>query len=484
MRTLAAVLGLGVALWAGWVQAAGQPNILIMIADDLGQRDLGCYRQGEESFYETPNLDRLAAQGVCFTHGYSSNPVCSPSRYALQTGRWPTRAGLTNFLNGTRVERFAGAPLRRRIDAAETTLAEALGPAGYRRVFAGKWHLGPDPADWPEHHGYDENLGGWAGGQPRSGFAPFANPRLPDAQPGEFLTTRLASESIAAMRRARQAGKPFLLVPSFYQVHTPLEAPRELIEKYQAKARRLGLVDRFGDEDQHHVSQPGARKVRQTQSHAVYAAMVEALDTAAGRLLAALDELGVAGETLVIFTSDNGGLSTAEGSPTSNLPLRGGKGWVFEGGIRVPFIVRWPAVAPPGRTEATPVSTVDIFPTVLAAAGVAAADVDGVNLAPLRRGGTLAPRDLFWHYPHYANQGGFPGGAIRAGDWKLVENYETGATALYNLTADPGESTDLAALHPERVTQLRGRLHEWYRQTGAMFLRARDDGGPQPWRPE
>ena len=461
--------------------AESPPNILVILADDLGQRDLVCYNP--DSFHETPALDRLASQGVRFTDGYAANPVCSPTRYALMTGKWPTRSGLTNWLAGMRAETFQGAPLTRRLPADETTIAEALKPAGYETTFVGKWHLGDEPADWPEHHGFDVNVAGCGKGHPQSWFAPYGNPRLDDGPEGEYLTERLATETIARLKEAKQSGKPFLLTHCFYQVHTPLKAPGELVEKYQAKAKRLGLKDEFAPEKQYFLPLDKPRLVRQNQSLPVYAAMVEAMDHATGRILAALDELDLAGNTLVIFSSDNGGLSTSKGSPTSNLPFRGGKGWVYEGGIREPFIVRWPGVAPAGKVDSTPVTTLDIFPTAIAAAGLPASATDGMDLAPLLRGGDLPERDLFWHYPHYGNQGGFPGGAIRSGDWKLVENYEDGSVALYDLSKDAGERNDLAAGETTRVTAMRKRLHEWYRVTGAKFLRQKK-GGPEPWRPE
>lgn len=465
---------------SAWNSSAAPANVLVLFADDLGQRDLVCYHP--ESFYETPNLDKLAAQGVRFTDGYAANPVCSPTRYALATGKWPTRSGLTNWLAGMRVEKFRGAPLTRELPASETTLAEALRPAGYHNTYVGKWHLGEKETDWPEHHGFHHNAGGYRAGHPKNWFSPYQNPRLKDGPDGEYLTDRLADESIAALRKAKASGKPFFLCHSFYQVHTPLKAPDDLVEKYRLKAEKLGIKERFGAETQHFVSEKGPRRVREVQGLPVYAAMVEAMDRSAGKILAALDELGLAENTLVIFTSDNGGLSTSEGHPTSNLPFRGGKGWVYEGGIRVPFLLRWPGVAPAGKVEATPVSTIDIVPTALAAAGLEAAGVDGKDLTPLLRGGDLAERDLFWHYPHYGNQGGFPGGAIRSGKWKLVENYEDGRTSLYDLSKDAGERADLAGGQKERVAAMTAKLHAWYRETGAKFLSAKKDG-PAPWKP-
>jgi arylsulfatase A-like enzyme len=465
--------------------AAKPRNVLIFLADDYGYMDMGA--NNPQTFYETPNFDRLAATGVRFTSGYAANPVCSPTRYSMQTGRYPTRAGLTNWLAGMRVERFQNAPLTLQMALEETTLAEVLRPAGYRTGFVGKWHLGEEEKFWPEAQGYDVNIGGFSKGSPPSYFSPYKNPRLADGPPGEHLTMRLADETAALIGKFAAEGKPFLIHHCSYDVHTPLQAPKDLIEKYRAKAARLGLKDAFAEEKQYHVNAKGPRQVRTVQSHAVYAAMVESMDRALGRILAKLDELGIADSTLVVFTSDNGGLSTAEGSPTSNLPLRGGKGWVYEGGIREPFVVRMPGAAlRPGTVSDVPVMSIDLFATALDFAGVkkpAGLTLDGLSLVPLLRGGPAPARDaLYWHYPHYSNQGGFPGGAIRMGDWKLVENYEDGAVALYNLHDDIGERHDLASAQPARVKAMRDKLHAWYRETGAKFLRAKD-GGPQPWSP-
>ncbi len=477
----------GVGAWSPASAAPDpRPNLLILLADDLGAMDVGF--NNPRTFYETPHLDRLAREGVRFTAGYASCPVCSPTRFALQTGRYATRTGVTNWLFGVRDERFMGAELARAMPLTETTLAEVLRPAGYRTAFVGKWHLGDEEKFWPERRGYDINVAGNTQGAPSSYFAPYGNPRLTDGPPGEFLTERLATETTRLLERFKEEGGPFLLVHSFYQVHTPLQAPAALIAKYEAKAARLGLDPQgeFSGEKQYHVSAKAPRRVRRTQSLPVYAAMVEATDTAAGRILQKLADLGLAGNTLVIFTSDNGGLATAEGSPTSNLPLRGGKGWLYEGGIREPFVARWPAALPGGGDCATPVSTLDIFPTVLEAARVARPAglvLDGRSLLPAARGEPPPDRDLFWHYPHYSNQGGFPGGAIQRARLKLIENYEDGAVALYDLAADPGEQNDLAARRPDDVNQLRARLHAWYRETGAKFLR-QNPGGPAPWRPE
>ncbi|MPZ20202.1 MAG: sulfatase-like hydrolase/transferase [Luteitalea sp.] len=463
-----------------------RPNIVFFLVDDLGYMDIGA--NNPQTFYETPHVDRLASEGLRFTTGYAVNPVCSPTRYSLMTGKYPTRVAATNFFTGTREGWFKPAPLSDRMPLGEITLAEALRAVGYRTAFLGKWHLGPTEEYWPENQGFEINIGGHSAGAPSKGyFAPWNNPRLEDGPPNEHLTARLAEEAVGLLEELRD--DPFLLYLSFYTVHTPLQAPEALVAKYRRKAAALPPVEEFADEEQvWPVDEP--RRVRVAQRHAVYAAMVETMDTAVGRVLAKLDELGLAENTVVVFLSDNGGLSTSEGAPTSNLPLRGGKGWLYEGGIREPWLVTWPGVTKPGSTSDVPVSTVDVYPTLLEIAGATehgGTVVDGESLVPLLRhraidgsasAGALANRPLYWHYPHYGNQGGFPGGAVRVGDWKLIERYEDGRAHLYNLADDIGERHDLAPKEPERVEELRDQLHAWYREVNAMFLQPR-----QPWRP-
>ncbi|MEX2120908.1 MAG: sulfatase [Pirellulales bacterium] len=461
-------------------------NFVFFLVDDLGYADVGC--NNPETFYETPNIDRLARSGVRFTNGYAACPVCSPTRYSIMTGKYPTRVGATNFFSGTRAERFLPAPLNERMPLEEITLAEALQEHGYATFFAGKWHLGPTAEYWPEAQGFDVNQGGCDRGAPTGGdkyFSPYGNPRLQNGPPGEHLPDRLATETSRFIEANRQG--PFFAYLAFYSVHTPLMAPAKLVEKYKLKAQRLGLTStrQFADEEQvWPVDEP--RRVRTLQSHAVYAAMVESMDQAVGKVLDQLDELGLADTTAVLFMSDNGGLSTAEGSPTSNLPLRGGKGWLYEGGIREPLIIRWPGVSEPGSVCDVPIISNDFYPTILDMAGLAPRPrqhLDGVSLVGLLRGEPAPPRDaLYWHYPHYANQGGFPGGAIRMGDWKLIERYEDGRVHLFNLANDLGERHDLAGQHPDRVAAMRQGLHAWYKEVDAKFLQARP-AGPRPWRP-
>lgn len=492
MRPIFPLLAFAVGgLLAPALQAAPKTNVVVFLVDDLGYMDVGC--NNPETFYDTPNIDRLAKSGTRFTDGYAACAVCSPTRYALMTGKYPSRVNATNYFSGTRAGRFLPAILHNRMDLEEVTLAETLREHGYATFFAGKWHLGPTAEFWPEKQGFDVNMGGIDRGGPYGGkkyFSPYGNPRLPDGPEGEHLPDRLATEACEFIEKNRE--KPFLTYVSFYSVHTPLIGRPDLVEKYRAKAERLGIPvgrdlkdDRiFADEEQN-LPVKGKRRVRHVQSHAVYAAMVEAMDLAVGKVLDKLDELDLADNTVVVLTADNGGLSTSEGWPTSNLPLRGGKGWNYEGGIREVFLVRAPGVGKPGSTSAVPVTSTDVYPTVLDLAGLPARPyqhLDGVSLRPALEGGTLDREAIFWHYPHYSNQGGFPSAAVRMGDWKLIERLEDGRVHLFNLADDVGEKTDLAEKHPDRVDAMRTRLHAWYAEVDAQFLRAKE-GGPEPWHP-
>jgi len=474
-----------VAAFAPASAGAERPNVVFFLVDDLGYMDIGAYNP--DTFYETPNVDRLAGRALRFTAGYAANPVCSPTRYSIMTGKYPSRVDATNFFSGMRAERFLPAPLHDRMPLSETTLAEALGAAGYQTAFLGKWHLGPTEEFWPENRGFDTNVGGHHRGSPPGGyFAPFKNPRLDDGPQGEHLTQRLTDESLRILTQFGKDERPFLLYLSYYTVHTPLQAPPELVEKYRRKAQRLGLEGQpeFAGEEQVWPTDR-QRQVRILQKHPTYAAMVETMDTSVGRVLDKLEALGLTDNTVVVFMSDNGGLSTSEGSPTSNLPLRGGKGWLYEGGIREPFLICWPGVTD-GRQEDHPVISTDFYPTLLEIAGLPPRPeqhLDGVSLVPLlKRTGVPQRKALFWHYPHYSNQGGFPGGAIRVGDYKLIERFEDGRAHLYNLRTDIGEQRDLATALPERAAEMRAQLHNWYGTVDAKFLAARDNG-PEPWRP-
>ncbi|MGB7347230.1 MAG: sulfatase [Pirellulaceae bacterium] len=461
------------------IAAERSPNVVVFLVDDLGYMDIGA--NNPDCFYETPNIDALSESGMRFTDGYAANPVCSPTRYSLMTGKYPTRVQATNFFSGKRPGTFNPAPLNSNMPLGEITIAQAMKDKGYATFFAGKWHLGESEEYYPQNRGFDVNVGGHTKGGPYTGkryFAPFENPEMQVESPaGDHLPARLSRDT-AAFIDANKA-KPFLAYLSFYSVHTPLMGRPDLVQKYKQKAAAIE-GEEFGDEEQVFGNKP--RKVRVLQKHAVYAAMVEAMDQAVGSVLKQLEESGVADNTIVIFTSDNGGLSTSEGLPTSNLPLRGGKGWVYEGGIREPWIVRYPGVTQPGSVSAEPICSIDLFPTITAAAGIDVQHaIDGIDIRPALEGGTLQRDALFWHYPHYSNQGGIPGGAIRQGNFKLVERYEDGRVHLYDLAVDIGERKDLAQQQPERVAEMRDRLHAWYQAVDAQFLQEKD--GRKPWAP-
>lgn len=455
-------------LCAASLQAADKPNVVFFLVDDLGQRDLGCYGS---TFYETPNLDRLAKEGMLFTDAYAACPVCSPTRASIITGQWPQRTGITDYIGAPlnpkdwkRNTKLLPAPYTDRLSLDSPTLAKSLRESGYATFFAGKWHLGPE-GWWPENQGFDINRGGIDRGGPYGGnkyFSPYGNPRLNDGPEGEHLPDRLATETARFMEENKD--RPFFAYFSFYSVHTPLMAREDLKKKYEDKRKRLGLQEKWGREFE--------RDVRLVQDHAVYAAMVEAMDQAVGKVLRKLEELKLHENTIVIFTSDNGGLSTSEGWPTSNTPLRGGKGWLYEGGIREPLLIRWPKVVKPGSVSHTPVSSPDFFPTLLDVAGSKAPanqTLDGVSLMPVLQGKSLGDRPLFWHYPHYGNQGGAPGAAMRYANWKLIEWHEDGKTELFDLSRDLGETMDLAASEPERLARMLAELHAWQTNVGAKM---------------
>ena len=454
-----------------------QPNIILILIDDLGWRDLGCYGS---SFYETPHLDRLSRQGMTFTDAYASCPVCSPTRASILTGRYPARIGVTNYIcwipgHHPSRGRLIDAPYIDHLPLEEYCLARALKAGGYRTWHVGKWHLGGQPFH-PDQHGFDVNIGGCELGMPVKGyFSPWGIETLADGPKGEYLTDRLTDEVIALI--ADNDDTPFFLNLWHYAVHIPIQAKGPDVKKYRRKAIQMGLTDKdplepgepFPTEHKKHL-----RVMRRRfQSDPAYAAMVENLDWNVGRLLAALAEKGIADNTVVIFTSDNGGLATSEGSPTCNAPLAEGKGWMYEGGTREPLIVRWPGVVRAGSTCDTPVTSTDLFPTVLEMAGLPLMPeqhCDGVSLLPLlRERGPLDRAGIFWHYPHYGEQGGTPGCSVRSGDWKLIEFFEDRRVELYDLREDIGEQRSLADREPQRVRRLQTMLQEWLDGVGALY---------------
>jgi arylsulfatase A-like enzyme len=471
---------LAVPAFSQQVKKGTRPNIILVLVDDLGWRDLGVYGS---SFDETPNLDRLASEGMRFTDAYAASPICSPSRSSIMTGRYPTRTGITDWIVGRQNQegpepgnRLLAQPFNFNLDTAEVTIAEALRQGGYSTFFAGKWHLGLSEPYWPKNQGFDVNKGGWAAGNPKDYgmggyFSPFHNPRLPDGPAGEFLTDRLTSEAIGYIRQRKDPAKPFFVELSFYAVHTPIEAKPEYIEKFKAKAHAMGLdsVEQFVRD-----SWMGPNgKERIVQGNPVYAGLLYSVDENVGRIMAALRQMRIADNTILVFTSDNGGLSTSEGSPTSNAPLRYGKGWNYEGGVRIPLIIRWPKTIAPGTLCRFPVVNTDLYPTFLQMAGLALMPEqhkDGVSMMPLLKGaGGIDQRVLYWHYPHYSNQGGGPSSALRAGDWKLVQFYEDDHVELYNLSWDLEERHDLADAFPRKTAELLELLNAWKKQTNAKI---------------
>ena len=449
-------------------QQQKQTNFVFFLVDDLGWADLGCFGS---KFYRTPNIDALAASGTKFTHGYAACPVCSPTRASIMTGRHPVRVDITDWIPGSRRSAAQGAKFKHvddRDDLAleEVTIAEVLKRHGYQTFFAGKWHLG-DEGHWPTDQGFDFNIGGCDKGSPPGGYyAPWKNPNLKANSQDEYLTERLTAESIKFLQQ-RKREQPFLLYLSYYNVHTPITPYRKRIDEYkQATAKE------FNSPTPQVKEHDGVSRARQDNPE--YASMVAAVDDSVGQILAALDEQGLSDNTVVIFFSDNGGLCTKPTpGPTSNLPLRSGKGWLYEGGVREPMIVRAPGVTRPGSVCNTPVVSMDFFPTMLDLAGLPAEPnlpADGVSLKPLLSGsGELPDRSLYWHYPHYHGSTWTPGASIRDGDWKLINFYHYGTVELYNLAGDPGEQHDLSETQTAKRDELLAKLAKWQREMKAKM---------------
>jgi len=472
-RNLLKAMGIGAAAAAApavlQAKAMGKggkkPNIVLVLVDDLGWTDAACFGS---KYYETPHIDRLAAKGMKFTDAYAACAVCSPTRAAVMTGRYPARLGVTDWIRA----RFQGGkipaskinpsvsgwtkarpgklscPLNALwMELDEVTIAEALKPAGYTSCHIGKWHLGPD--EWyPDKQGFDYNIGGCDHGQPPSYFDPYSNPRqgaiptLKGRKKGEYLTDREADEAVAFITKHKD--KPFFLYMAHYAVHTPIQAKPDVTAKYAAKTPT-------------------------NQKNPKYAAMVESVDDAMGKIIGALEKLGLADNTMVIFTGDNGGLL----GPTNNQPLRSGKGYPYEGGIREPLIVRWDDVVKAGSTCSVPVTSVDYMPTVCQAAGVDLPDrpIDGESIVPLLKGTGKLKRDaIYWHFPHYRGRV-VPYSIIREGKWKLLKRYAGTPFELFDLQADLSEKTDLAAKMPDKVKQLDAKLQAWLKHVGAKIPR-------------
>ena len=452
------------------------PNFLFILADDLGYKDLGCYGS---SFHETPNLDELASQGVKFTNAYAACPVSSPTRSSIMTGKYPARTNNTDWLGApqpdnvenhwTRNKTLLPAEYREYMELDETTLAEAFKNNGYSTFFAGKWHLGPSEKYWPTKQGFDVNKGGYSAGSPNTSgeangyFSPYGNPELEDGPKGEHLPNRLAEETVDFIDNHKD--ERFLAYLSFYSVHNPQMARDDLKKKYQRKKDSLGLEVKWGKE--------GSRKERLVQCSPVYAGMVEALDLAVGKVMDKLEASGLDENTIIIFMSDNGGLSTSEGHPTTNVPLRAGKGWLYEGGIREPMIIKWPGVTESNTVCDFPVTSTDFYPTMLEMAGLPLKPEqhkDGVSLVNLLKKDKKPDRKaIYWHYPHYGNQGGSPGSAIRWGRYKLIKFYENDRVELYDLSVDLREKHDISDDKPELTQKLLQKLNTWLDKTNARY---------------
>ena len=483
---LTILITLSACLFCNHLEAANQTakkptNFVIILIDDLGWTDLTC--QGSK-YYETPNIDRLAAEGMRFTDGYAACAVCSPTRAAVQTGRYPARVGVTDWIRvkfqggkippaGEKPSQYVGGPNDKLLcprnpfymELDELTLAEALSRAGYVSCHIGKWHLGQENY-FPEKQGYDVNIGGCDLGQPPSYFDPYGSKRahckihnLKPRKTGEYLTDREADEAVAFIKANKD--KPFLLGMCHYAVHTPIQAKKDITAKYAAKPKT-------------------------NHKNPVYAAMIESVDDATGKIPKALDDCGVADRTVVIFTSDNGGQSHIERlhGPTDNALLRSGKGFPYEGGIRVPLIVHWPGVVEPGSTCNVPACSVDFFPTLLDIARVHLPNdraIDGESLLPLlKQTGTLKRDALYWHFPHYRTRPGNPHytgpySIIRQDDWKLIKRYESGRRELYNLADDIGETTDLSAKMPQKVAELDRKLTAFLKSCRAKLPKPNPD---------
>jgi len=488
MRTLVFVLSL---ILCSSLFAVEKPNIVFILADDLGVNDLGTFNPN--TFYDTPRLNQLAQEGMRFTSAYTAANVCSPTRYSIMAGKYPVRSGVTNYLAGTRSEKFEPAPLDLFMPLEEKTLGKAFRDAGYRTAYIGKWHLGDINQYGPQLQGFDVVSGDTRFLTPEYDKIPLpVHPPIQQKNPAtiETRTTQLIEDSLIVLDAFHSMEKkPFFLYLSFYQVHIPLGASEKYVEPYRKKKGELGLQDDdaqdFADEEQAHATD-APRKTRIRQNHAVYGGMVSHCDESVGQILDKLDALGLRENTIVVFMTDNGGLTTAEGSPTSNLPFRCGKGWNYEGGIRAPLIVRFPKSITPNTVSDVPVISTDFYPTLLDLSGIPLQPqqhLDGMSFAPLLRGEKqdLPQRPLFWHYPHYSNQGGFPSSAVRVGDYKLIQRLEDGRVHLYDLKNDIGERNDLAETIPEKTAELRKVLFDWYKETGARFLEPKR--GRIPWRP-
>ena len=444
------------------------PNVLFILADDFGWNDLSCMGS---KYYETPNLDRIAANGIMFTNAYAACQVSSPSRASIMTGKYTPRHRITDWIGEASGEKWRNLGRESKLLPAdyawslgdeEYTLAECLRDNGYTTFISGKWHLG-DEGSWPEDHGFMINKGGWTSGSPNGGyFPPYKNPKLEDGPAGENLSIRLGNETVDFLREQKKKNKPFFAYLSFYAVHGPIETSENNWSYFRDKAERMGIAENGFVVDR-------TLPVRTTQDNPVYAGVIKDMDDAIGLVLNELERLGLDEKTLVIFTSDNGGVVSGDSFSSSLLPLRGGKGRQWEGGIRVPLLIYYPKCKA-GTVCDVPVIGTDFYPTILDYAGINAIPEqhnDGISIMPILKNNEKAERPLFWHYPHYGNQGGEPCSIIRKGDWKLIYYYESEHSELYNLAIDLSENEPVNVQYPDKVKELETELMEWLDEVGA-----------------
>ncbi|WP_255449794.1 sulfatase [Seonamhaeicola sediminis] len=443
-----------------------KPNIVFILADDLGAHDLS---YSGSNYYETPNIDAIANSGVQFTQGYAACQVCSPSRASIMTGQYTARHGVTDWIGAATGEKWGDyyntkvmpPEYEHALNDSTITIAEALKSHGYKTFFAGKWHLGDEPFS-PENNGFEINKGGWEVGGPKGGYyAPWRNPKLDYNYEGENLTKRLALETADFISANKD--EPFFAYLSFYAVHGPIETTEAKWKKYRDKAEAQGIPE-SGFEMEARLP------IRNVQDNPIYAGLVESMDDAVGVVLDRLNELGLDENTIVLFTSDNGGVASGDAFSTTNAPLRGGKGYQWEGGIREPYLIKAPMLKNTPKQIDYPVSGIDFYPTLLDLVGAEKHTehvVDGVSLVPLLKGESLDTRPLFWHYPHYGNQGGDPVSIIRKDAYKLIHYWEDGHDELYNLSTDPGETNDLSAEKSEIAQSLRNELDTYLSSVNA-----------------
>ncbi len=456
------------------------PNIIFFLIDDLGWSDLGCYGS---KYHLTPNIDKLAARGIQFTNAYSASSVCSPTRSSVMTGKNPARLGITDWIGASQKYNVLVTPKNvKALPQNEVTFAESLKKSGYATAYFGKWHLGADDKDHPSLQGFDYHRGVNRAGSPGSYYYPFKRNKtksktalsasdVPDfdaANKDSYLTDLLAEEASKFIEIKRDV--PFLLMLAHYSVHTPIQARKNDALRYKDRMKDIGLSSKVSIKNERYGS------TRMTQNNPDYAAMVESVDRSVGKVLGKLEELKLNDNTLVIFTSDNGGLSTLQhnrrAAPTSCLPLRAGKGWLYEGGIRVPAILAWPGIINEGITNDTPIISSDFHPTILTAAGIKlnpSQHKDGLDLNGIFRNGRLRNRSLYWHFPHYHGSGNRPSSAIRKGNYKLIRWHEDGSEEMFNLSKDISETIDIGSDEPAKREELANDLNEWIESSGAKM---------------